>query len=293
MRNLAIFPCFTCIPQRRKIFENLHQFLWDISPKQEKRDIVSRKKTDLLTTGLSSELFLLAYLEPNNIRQLGKKLQNTSGHPTNYSKVNPAIHNLTVKKYLKHNENGKFYPNIEKLGEELEVILKEKSFELKNDEKLFLTKILEQNEFFKIISQDIIKKIQDQDIGVHKINAIDVFCERIGVLSSGVLMHKKFDKSGNLDLYDPKMSFDENFTDIQELWKEMYEGAENKMKEFEIPLIDHPAVKELLLPIMKNLPSLMIFYLIPITALEKFIMLWKGSEGVKLSLDMIKQFVKD
>jgi hypothetical protein len=255
---------------------------------------VARKKAGLLTTGLSSELFLLTYLEPNNIRQLAQKLQNTSRNPTNYSKVSPAIHDLTIHKYLKHNQKDeKYYVNLKKLVEELELILKERDTTLEENEKLLLTKILERNEFFKILSQDIIKKIQEQEKGIHKINALEVFCSRIGMLSSGVLLQKKRDRSENLDLYDPEMSFEENMTEIKEMWKEIHDGIENKMNELNSPLMEHPLVKEFLLPLMKNLDSLMLFYVIPVTTLEKFTVLWESYEGVKLALDTIDAFRKD
>jgi len=256
---------------------------------------MSRKKEGLLTTGLSSELYLLAYIEPDNARKLTQKLQNTSVNPTNYSKTNPVIHDLTIKKYLKHNQNDeKYYVNIKKLVEELELILKECDITLDDNEKLHLTKILEQNEFFKIISQDVVKKIQEQEKGIHKINALDVFCERIGMFSSGILLQKKLDKSGNLDnLYDSDLSFEENITEFQEIWKEVYDNASSEINSANIPLLEHPLVQELFLPLMKNLDSLMIFYLIPVTTLEKLSRLWKGSEGIMLSLDLIDKFVKD
>jgi len=244
-----------------------------------------RKKSDLLTTGLSSELFLLAYLEPNNVRQLAQKLQNTSRHPTNYSKAYPAVHDLAIAEYLKFNPNDeKHYVNIKKLVKELESILNERNMHLNDNEKLYLEKILEQNEFFKIMSQDVVKKIQDQEKGVHKINALEVFCERIGGLSAGALIQKKFSKNNNLDsLYNPKISFEENIKEIQDILDELH-PAFDKIKHMDNPLLEHPAFKEVMLPFLKHMDTVMIFFLIPSESLEKLMRLWNQSDGVKFAL---------
>ena len=243
----------------------------------------------MLTTGLSSELFLLAYLEPNNIRQLAQKLQNTSGDPTNYSKAHPAIQDLAIENYLKFNsKDEKHYVNLQKLTDELESILIERDILLNEDEKNYLQKILEQNEFFKIISQDIVKKIQAQEKGIHRINAIDVFCERIGVLSAGALLHRKTQKNDELEsICDPKLSFDENIKEIQKILQEIGSGIDEGIKNIDNPMIDHPIFREFLLPVVKHMDSLMVFYMIPLVSLEKLMLLWGGSDGVKLALQAI------
>lgn len=252
---------------------------------------MSRKTRDLLTKGLTSELYLLAYIEPNNIRKLGQMLQNTSGHPTNYSKLNPAIHNLTIAKYLKHNQKDeKYYVSISKLSLELENILKEKNIFLSEVEKKYLLKVIEENNFFKLLSKDIVTKIQSQEKGKHEINALEIFCERIGMMTIQTFLHKKMDKKRRLDgIDDPKLSFEEKIAGIDEMKKEwskitpkLDEGIEKLLKN--MPKM--PVFEEFIIPMLKNMPSFMILFLIPDETLMKLGSLWKGFEGVQLSLQI-------
>ena len=153
---------------------------------------MSRKKHDLLTTGLSSELFLLAFLEPDNVRKLGQRLQNTTGHPSNYSKINPAIHNLTIAQYLKSKtSDDKYYPNLDKLIEEIDVIIKGKNESLTDNEKKSLKQFLKRQEFFKILAMGSDKEIQNQPTGKHKVNALKFFCDKIGHMACGLLLLKQ------------------------------------------------------------------------------------------------------
>lgn len=252
---------------------------------------MSKKLYNLITKGLSSELYLLAYLEPNNIRKLAQKLQNTSGTPTNYSKASPEIHNLTIAKYLKHNQNDeKYYVNIDSLSLELENILIEKNILLKEIEKKYLLKVLEENDFFKLISKDIIKKIQAQKKGKHEINALEVFSERIGMMSSTILLYKKMDKRGNFEgLEESNLSFDEKMAKLEEFkheWEEISEKLDEKFAELLKTMPKMPVIEEMIIPMFKKLPTMTIFFLIPEEILMKFGSLWKGFEGVQLSLQI-------
>ena len=269
------------------ISENLHLKLWDISPKSKKRDIVSRKTRDLLTKGLTSELYLLAYIEPNNIRKLAQKLQNTSGHPTNYSKASPAIHDLTVAKYLKHKEQDKkFHVNVLKLCDELAAILNEKNISLGEREKGFLLKLLEEKEFFKLISKDIVKKIQNQEKGKHGISALDVFCEKIGSLAAMTMLYIAMNKENDSVFTDPDLPFEEKieiFNELKENWKDFQLKFDKEFEKIRKTIPESPMIDELIV-VFKNMPSMFFVFLIPKETLEKLGNLWQGHEGVNLSL---------
>lgn len=255
-----------------------------------------RKKIGLLTTGLSSELFLLAYLEPNNIRQLAQKLQNTSGNPTNYSKASPAIHDLTIEKYLKHSDiDEKYHVNISKLTKEIELIFQSKNIVLDDEDKKYLKKLLEENAFFKLLSQDVVVKIQSQEKGKHEINALDVICECVGAMSSTMLIQKRLDLHGANDVMNSNLSFEENVEEIEDLksfWNENIGNLDEKIEEHFGEVAQQPLFQQFLLPVFKNLFSIVVIFIIPEKTLEKFIKLWSSSDGIILALQLISQLKK-
>ena len=88
-------------------------------PKCKRGHIVVTKKYELITTGLSSEAYLLAFLEPASGYAIARKLEKSekpngnSKTPTNYSKVVESLKALAIDNYLNYNyKEKKYYPNI-------------------------------------------------------------------------------------------------------------------------------------------------------------------------------------
>ena len=249
---------------------------------------MSSKKHDLLTTGLSSELFLLTFLEPDNARKLGQRLQNTTGHPSNYSKIHPAIHDLTIAKYLKSKtSDGKYYPNLDKLIEEIDTVLKGKEEFLTDDEKKSLKQFLKGREFFKIIAIDIEKRIQDQPKGKHQVNALKFFCDKIGYVAGGLLLLKlnspKFQKLPKQTLEDKK--------ELEKIEPFFMSGNFEKMIK-KIPTDDDPRfeiMKMLIENMFKSLVPLTNFVYESETLLKKLVKLWDGFENLFLGFEMRKE----
>jgi hypothetical protein len=252
---------------------------------------LSRKKHDLLTTGLSSELFLLAFLEPDNARRLGQRLQNTTKTPSNYSKIHPAIHDLTIAKYLKFkDEDRKYYPNLDKLIEEIDMILKGKNESLIDDEKKSLKQFLKGREFFKIISMDIEKKIQDQPKGKHQVNALEFFCDKIGYTVGGLLLLKQNSpKFQNL----PKLT-SEGKKELEKLDQLFMNEKFGKMIEKKFTFDDPRSeiMKMIIENMFKTLVPLMNFAYESETLLKKLTKLWDGFENMFLGFEMRKESEK-
>lgn len=251
-----------------------------------------RKKHNLLTSGLTSELFLLAFLEPSSARKLGQRLQNTTKNPTNYSKVHPAVHDLTTSKYLKHNEKErKFYPNISKLVDELSEILEKKNIILSKGEKNSLQDCLERIHFLKIMTASVVNKLQNQPKGIHKINALDVFCETIGTIASGLILLKE-NKSDFGDLEGIDVYSDETFKELDNFFNSP--DLENKMEEIfqtnQTPEFN-PA-KNIMLSFFKSLIPMMNMMSQSNEFLKKISNLWSSNEVFFGAIELKKHLDK-
>jgi len=241
----------------------------------------------------------MAYLEPNNIRQIAMKLQNISGPPSNYSKAHPIITKLTAKNYIKFNyEERKYYVNIPKLASEISLILQSKEISLTNTEIGYLERLLQEHEFFKLISQDIVKKIQNQEKSKHEINALDVFCEQIGGLASTFLIQRKMGNVKNEPAFgvigkDLSISeLNEELNNFQTIWDNIIKQMEPRLKK---ELRNNPLVDlflERIFPMFKIMPSVSIFFAMSDITLEKFAKLWDRYDGVKIALDLAEIYKK-
>lgn len=253
---------------------------------------MSKKKHNLITKGLTSELFLLAFLEPDNARKLGQRLQNTTGHPTNYSKVHPALHELTISGYLKHKDE-QYRPNISKLIDDFDVILQTKnnSFTLKERENF--EEFLERREFLKILTLDVQRKLVNQPRGEHKINAMEVLGERLGFLATcGITMLEQVDGFHEF--------LDKNYDDLDLAKIDELDTLLNS-KEAEIQFAEElekeglPVPPELLMlwDFLKSTPHMGKFLITNLDLVRKIATLWEGQEIFMAGLEAAKYFKKN
>lgn len=249
-----------------------------------------KKKHNLITKGLTSELFLLAFLEPDNIRKLAQRLQNTSGNPTNYAKASTAIHSLTISKYLKHKDDGKYHPNVPKIIEELEQILKSKNESFTEDDKKFVSRFLQNRQVLQAISLDIIEKIQTQPKGTHNVDALDVLCERIGSMSAiWLTMRNNNSEWKSAAEENQKLSYseiEEKFDMFDELTSKHSPFFETEMKKYfeKIPqLKNNKPVVNFFTKFFDIMSSAMPMFMAPESLLRKLAKLWKHYEGFSVA----------
>jgi len=254
-----------------------------------------RKKQGLITKGLTSELFLLAFLEPDNIRKLAQRLQNTSGHPTNYSKASQAVYNLTTSKYLKYGKDGKYHPNITKIIEDLEEILRSRGEILVNEDRLILEKLLHNNKFLKTLSQDVVATIQSQQKGKHSVNALEVFCERIGAVSTIWLVMRnnnpEWKSSAEFLNNMPFSEMEEKFNEFDKFADEYSPLFEKEMKKYLDklpPLPNKEFLMQLFSGFIKIMSSGMPMFMAPESLLKKLAKLWKHYEGFAMAEQVFK-----
>jgi hypothetical protein len=119
-----------------------------------------RRVHELIRNGLSAELYLHAFVKPDNPRSLAKRLYNTDRPDT--SKVYPAIHSLTIEKYLKLGSGHDVRVNTKTLVDELNELLKTRDDSFTSREKKFLNLLFKKQEFVAVISRGILKKMDEQ-----------------------------------------------------------------------------------------------------------------------------------
>lgn len=159
--------------------------------------IVTIKKKDIITSGLTSELFLLAFLKEDSGYALGSRLQNRKN--PDMSKVYPALTALTQSKHLKHyyddGDKSKriYYVNRKKLTEEITKVLAERGKSLNKDESEALEKLYEPVRWVQTYSSSIINKIHKQSKGIHHVSALEEIYTQIGFLASMFLLREQTD----------------------------------------------------------------------------------------------------
>lgn len=252
---------------------------------------MSKKKHDLITKGLTSELFLLAFLEPDNARKLGQRLQNTTGHPTNYSKVHPALHELTISGYLKHKDE-QYRPNISKLIDDFDAMLQAKSNSFTMKEKEDFAQFLERREYLKILTLDVQRRLISQPKGEHKINALNVLGERLGFLATlGIIMLENFDEMR--DLSDKELD-GEAMTKLNEIdtLLNSKETKDNLTRELEKEGLPTPPEIFMLWDFLKSLPYMVKLFVGQMTLIKKIAMLWDQQEIFMAGLEAAKHLKK-
>ena len=145
---------------------------------------------DLLRKGLISEYFLVSFLEkdPSGYR-LAQVVQNKMGRPDT-SKTYDVLKRLTDSRYLVE-INEKYYPHLEKLTGVIDSTpLQDWQQSIDPDEKDTLVGMLQNREFFKIVSGGILDEMYGQPNRVHNIDALRIITNKIGLLTAAILLYR-------------------------------------------------------------------------------------------------------
>lgn len=257
------------------------------------------KSHNLIRTGLTSELFLLAFFRPDTAYVFAQRLQNTKTKP-NTGKIYPAIKSLTNAGYLKHFEN-KFYPNYTKLISDINKELKKKNKSLKEDEVKIIELILKHGQIFWILSFNALQKLIKQKNGVHKVDALQTICDIIGEWATIWLFKREREANIKKSISKLEISSYQKFVSIfNELDKElsdiptklnlkMEQYITDKKNEF-----DKLSNNELEFikdgrNFIRSIPSFIVFGLVPKNTLRKMSMLWTQHDGFNLGVKFAGQ----
>lgn len=259
------------------------------------------KKHGLITEGLSSEVFLLAFLEQNSGYAIARILEKSETRadepkrmPTNYSKIKQALDLLTHEKYLGHDlDKKKYYPRISRFVKDIQSLLETRKVDLTADEIELLKIFLKRPDFLKVISNDVFQQMKKQPKGTHNVNALTIFCNKIGMISATVLFSKQYNPEyvkmiaenptipvsrlvKHFHEYDKV--WDEPISQMDEMFTEKLKGV--SLSEREEQVID--SYKN----VIKSMPSMSSLLFAPTSTLVKFANMWDQFEGFKLGIDM-------
>jgi len=274
---------------------------------------MTTNNVDLLRKGLTSEYFLASFLEKDPSRyRLTQVVQNKTGRPDT-SKSYDVIEKLTDSHYLVE-KNEKHYPNLEKLVDTIDSNpLRDWQESLDPDEKETLVGMLQNREFFKVVSGEILADIHNQPYRIHTIDALEIIANKIGLLTVAILLYKTYALDTLQESSDVK--FTENLKQINEeqkdfgiVWNKqvipmlkevaferkltkktkevqkqlmkIYKGQKKKNQTLEKNSVSKPPnimmVSDAIMIFLKSMPSLRPFLFVPEKTLWKLCKLWEG-----------------
>jgi len=250
----------------------------------------------MLRKGLTSELFFLAFLQPETGYRLAQMLQGSKKTP-NTSKTSTALKKLEKAGYLRRKEDGKFYHVPEKLAQELfDYLENEQGVILDEKEKKILRNLISENYYFIFAAHEVIHKMIDRPKGTHDLDAIKTISDKIGQIFAVHLKLKKKYSSSN----KPKnnQSFEKIQEDLSKFVKDSNMKMEAIIRNKRFTRIEKKLGKKytynekmksinLLNNTMKS--SIMIgvlFEKIPDTTLEKFAYLWDQYYGFQIGINL-------
>lgn len=244
----------------------------------------------MLESGLSSELFLLAYAYPNSGYKYAQIIQNTAKMP-NTSKIYPILQELKDKDYLIL-KNDKYYPNTVRLFEEITKHLSKNKYEFSETELKHIKNIALNREFFLFLLPDVIDLIQNQEKRVHNINALEYICEKIGYFASSYLLLKShFPDIGKINHQNTEYykSIEQISTELDDSLLEITEkmsksiGGRKSIKKKKMKTVDllSQSIKAL---ILYNV----IFSKIPDETIKKISTMWKQTGGFDIAIDLFE-----
>ena len=282
---------------------------------------------DLLRKGLTSEYFLASFLEkdPSGYR-LAQVVQDKTGRPDT-SKTYDVLEKLTDSRYLVE-KNEKYHPRLERLVDTIDsnpLWKWQESFD--PDEKETFVNMLQNREFFKIVSDEILGQIHNQPNRVHSIDALEIITNKIGLLTSAIVLYRTFaphivtESDGNAE--KGLKQINENQDDFETAWQEQvipmlkefafdrklkssakktqkemmkpYNEEKKKLKKHEQHSIPKPPNMEIfsdaITIFLKSLPSLRLFLTVPEDMLWKLCRLWEGYDSFEYTLKIIRGFV--
>ena len=152
---------------------------------------MARKIHNLIRTGLSSELFLLAYIKPDIPRRLASILYNSDDPDT--GKIYPAIHSLTLQKYLRVDDGNRMHVRIKTLVRDFDDVLQSKKFSLDDDEKTILASILQEKGFISSMAPYALERIKENSKSKkHNTDALHILSDTLSTLAAGYHFGKIF-----------------------------------------------------------------------------------------------------
>ena len=283
---------------------------------------------DLLRKGLTSEYFLASFLEkdPSGYR-LAQVVQNKTGRPDT-SKTYDVLERLTDSRYLVE-INEKYYPNLEKLTDTIDSTpLQDWQQSIDPDEKDTLVGMLQNREFFKIVSGEILDEMHNQPNRVHSIDALRIISNKIGLLTTAILLYRiqatnmmQESSDGNSSSKKNSLSqINEEQKDFGVAWneqvipmlkemafeKKLVSNAKKVQKEVTKKYIKQkkytrkelkdsvpkpPNMKlfsDAVMIFLKSMPSLRLFLFVPEDTLWKLCRLWEGYDSFEFVVKMIQ-----
>ena len=102
-------------------------------------------------------------------------------------------------------------------------------------------------------------------------------------------------KDGEDMLMDSNLSFEEKIErldELKEMWKDFDSNFDKELEKMRKTMPSHPIIDEFIIPMLKNMPSILFIFIIPKAILEKLGNLWAGYEGAKMALDIFSKFNK-
>ncbi len=251
----------------------------------------------MLRKGLTSELFFLAFLQPETGYKLAQNLQRmqSSKKIPNTSKTHPALKKLEEAGYLRREDDGKFHYVPEKLVQELiDYLKKEQDTVIDAKEKKFLNYLMSENYFFFHASHEVIHRMIGRPKRTHDLDSIKTISDKIGQICAMQLEIKKKYRSNK-----PKTN--QSFEKIQKDLSKFVEVENKKMealfklkqiKQIEKKIGRETTLKEKMIGIdmlNKTLKSKILiealFDKIPNTTIEKFAYLWSQYYGFQIGIN--------
>ncbi len=249
----------------------------------------------MLRKGLTSELFFLAFLQPETGYTLAQRLQGSKKTP-NTSKTSIALKKLEKAGYLRREEDGKFYHIPEKLVQELIDYLKnEQGVILDEKEKKILRHLISENYSFFFASHEVIHKMLDRPNGTHDLDAIKTISDKIGQISAEHLELKKKYGSNIPKTNQPFEKTQEDLSKFVEVenkkWEALFRWKKftqiEKKRGIEFTLKEKmKAVNTFNNTVKSSMMIEILFDKMPDTTIEKFAYLWSQYYGFQLGLNL-------
>ena len=268
---------------------------------------------DLLRKGLTSEYFLASFLEKDPSRyRLAQVVQNKMVGKPETSKSYGVIEKLTNAHYLVE-KNERCYPNLEKLVDTIDSSsLRNWQEPLEPDEKDTLVGMLQNREFFKVVSDEILEEMHNQPFRIHKIDALETIANKIGLLTTAIILYKTYAlnvlQESNTKPAENLKQINEEQKDFGIVWDEMvipelkevaferkltkkakevqkqlmkiYKEQKKNAKGVEKDSVSKPQnimmISDAIMIFLKSLPSLRVFLFVPEKTLWKLCKLWEG-----------------
>lgn len=266
------------------------------------------KKHGLITEGLSSEVFLLAFLEQSSgysiarvLEKSEKRVDEPKRMPTNHSKVNRALNLLTHERYLEHNlDKKKYYPKISRLIKDIQSLLETRKITLTTDEIELLKIFLKRPSFLKELSKDVFRQMKKQPKGTHNVNALTTLCNKIGMISATILFSKQYNPEYvKMFAENPSIPISRLVRDFHKFEKAWDESAlqmnsifTEKLKDVSLSEKEKSAIDSIK-NVFKSILSMSSLLFASNDTLIKFANMWDQFEGFKLGIDMTLRINKN